>query len=732
MSVTALDLNPIFDYPTLSDHGENLLRRIANQFQANPFDSPDQATLMMDGVQFMMQRSLSTMCKTDLTAPLPPLDDEAHDPPSFQKCRKCAEEYVVKLRDGGFVTIVAGMPKPDSAYKTMSYVWGPHPERPLSVPCVSCGHVTLVPMINNQRFRNLTELGGSGNTVWIDAISINQYDKDDVAAHVVAMGHIYRNAKCVSVLLPISDKPAFDCLVEIKKNARLILLHYRNFIDNSDFTITDPDTGETFHALTEICQLFLKNLQNLSDHLHRFSYWSRAWTFQEWALARDLEIALEGGSADSCFNLKSLVLGAAMLISRYKILQHQYAEIKLGEGITHGRVPPIFESIKALFPDEDLFLSAEEIDPKEVSFQANFPHFGISHLLGIRSVPPLPSSHQVDTPQSIDTSDTRPDDLAKLRARLKLLLSAFAASRRQATHEADLIACWASMCNVRYAYDRHDDFRSALKKVSEALRSQGIIMYNFLPDTKGGLRTPAELFNVYVRYHPQLNATNEAELPGAPIFTGRADTVSHMVFSLDNISLPTQWYDDANGTRQQLRKIAGAKIEQVANLDGNLEDIMSTFASKAIYGEQFDTINAMFWPVDNVALQYLEKLPSERLSIAKLVVVNVPFYKDIVQGTAPHHLYLWAVLPIDIVEDELSVCRELTHGVLVLNVERMGTTHIAAYLTLSDHFSGTFLVKTDDDGVIDMSLKIPERGDIQFSIFRQISLRRLNGKVYFE
>lgn len=70
---------------------------------------------------------------------------------------------------------------------------------------------------------------------------------------------------------------------------------------------------------------------------------------------------------------------------------------------------------------------------------------------------------------------------------------------------------------------------------------------------------------------------------------------------------------------------------------------MSAFAEQDIYGELFDVIGATFWPVDKVAALYLQKIPSERPSMAKLVVLKIPF-------PSAYALYTWVIVHIDIVE----------------------------------------------------------------------------------
>jgi hypothetical protein len=35
-------------------------------------------------------------------------------------------------------------------------------------------------------------------------------------------------------------------------------------------------------------------------------------------------------------------------------------------------------------------------------------------------------------------------------------------SKREATYEADLVYCWASMCNIRFDYSQNDQYHVAL------------------------------------------------------------------------------------------------------------------------------------------------------------------------------------------------------------------------------------------------------------------------------
>lgn len=107
------------------------------------------------------------------------------------------------------------------------------------------------------------------------------------------------------------------------------------------------------------------------------------------------------------------------------------------------------------------------------------------------------------------------------------MLDSFAGmNERQATFEADLVFCWASMCNIRYDYSKDDPLPVAIAKVSRALRRRGIKLYNFT--SSGQREQDVDLsFFEYASAHQQLNATNKASFPDAPIFSGQADTFKH-------------------------------------------------------------------------------------------------------------------------------------------------------------------------------------------------------------
>jgi hypothetical protein len=191
--------------------------------------------------------------------------------------------------------------------------------------------------------------------------------------------------------------------------------------------------------------------------LAQYKYWTRAWTFQEWPRAYDVEVALDG-SDDRVFpalqKVKSTIVYAAIMIADYKLRKGQYALIDLGW--SYGFAKPHLDKIKRLFPFEDAFAAPDEISTSDIRFQTAFPYEGTVAILGLRASPRQPRT---------------PDQ--QFRARLSLMLGSFVDMNKfKATFEADLVCCWASMCNLTYEYLKDDSLHVAIAKIVRALRKK--------------------------------------------------------------------------------------------------------------------------------------------------------------------------------------------------------------------------------------------------------------------
>ncbi|XHG07725.1 hypothetical protein AWENTII_010861 [Aspergillus wentii] len=162
----------------------------------------------------------------------------------------------------------ATLSDPSLSYYALSYVWGTFDEE---------SYIEL----NGERFRvtkNLAEAlrrlrqADQIETIWIDALCINQTDKKEKDTQVPLMGSIYKTAKKVVAFLGKHDETSpilFRVLKDLERR------------------------GDTQLALN---LLDFEELSTLIPALHTFlrrGYWTRAWVVQELVLARDKWIQCE-------------------------------------------------------------------------------------------------------------------------------------------------------------------------------------------------------------------------------------------------------------------------------------------------------------------------------------------------------------------------------------------------------------------------------------------------------
>ena len=605
------------------------------------------------------------------TMPLPsrPLTDTI----VFKSCRACSGRFEYELESGKTVIIVVGIPHGE--YKAISHVWN-RPAR-IKMRCSRCSATMRVRMQSANKFHNLMVLAGANTTIWLDVLSIDQTDHSDVLSQLSVMGDIYGNAEDVAVLLPSSDEEAYIRLKSLVVTAKTILRCHTYFEMNHP-----GDEGD--ERLSKLCQKFYTDIELFENNIQKWVYWRRAWTFQEWTRARDISISWDSLSqVDTIKEVKSSIVLASILMSEYKLQVGQYVEISLG--FSRGEVPQRFERIKRLFPYEDFFLCPEEVDEEKLLFHTACPNFGTSMILGIRS--------------QLLTSD-----FARFRARLSTMLNALGLNKRESEYEADLVGCWAAMCNIKYDYDEEDTIAIALQKVLRELRLRGITIYNFLANTDGACGEVDLRFFEYATAHRQCNATNEAFFLGTPIFTGRADTVVHL---LNAITLPEE-SPSLKGSGVSLRKVEKADIDSVTRLSETTELIRNF--SKVTSGIPGMNTNFMFTDVIQHVASALVTIPREQLDRRVLVIASIP-----ITNPQDKKLCAWAVCPAHLSAKDLFVAREGLNGTLVLATKRNEFTHIVAYLSLTDNECGTLLIKVDEQGKIEMSFNTPRRSDMGFS-----------------
>ena len=592
-------------------------------------------------------------------------------------CRKCSN-YFTYEHPGGDIKIICGVPGA-TQYKAISYVWGNVDQIP--VQCKACQAVSRIPMEDGNKFEQLMDLVGPNSTVWLDAISIDQGDHEDIATQVAVMGDIYSKAECVSVFLPSSDIQAYWILADVLQKAEAIL--------SQQFLFTQDSGGEAEEKIGRDCQKFHSNLLALSQGQQRWLYWQRAWTFQEWALASDLEIrCADSLSGLTLTNVKTKILSVGFFLARYKLDAGQYASVNIG--FSRGYVPEYLTLLKRLFPREDLFLSNEEVDPEKLFMQTLFPHFEIDELLGIRR--------------------SRPPGFL---SRLSLMLDAFGSKERKARYEADIICYWASMCNIKYEYLKEDSLAVALQKVLAALRSEGVKIFNFQVNTLARLEVDLQ-FLEYAKAHRISNTTNKAFLPRAPVFAGRTDTAFHISQSLkrENGLVPLGGEDSI-----EMRRILTTRLPRFVDLDDR--DAVALEFMRIIQGARSDGLGGMVY-TDIVLsiLNVLDGIPRLKLDRYALVVVDIPVTSAIPwkngEQDGQRYLSAWTICPRNVHSSPLKVAREALNGTLVLATADEGLEAVG-YLTLTHGQSGTYLLPADENGDINIDFVFPQRSDVMIT-----------------
>lgn len=625
-------------------------------------------------------------------------------------CRACSDHFEYES-EGHITRIIIGVPKSHD-YIAASYVWGK--TKPLPLRCTGCNTTSHVPMESAAKFRHLAaQVRNLDCCIWIDALSIDQSDPKDIASQLAVMGDIYSSASSVAVSLPRMDGEAFVLLWRIYNLAATINRRKLEFSRNEE-TAGGVD-------LSGVCQQFYRYIEEYEKKLHQWVYWSRAWTFQEWALASDISIAWEGFRLEpQMLALKSEILEAATLLAVYKLQQHQYATIKLG--FSRGEVGSRFEAIRSLFPNERAFVAPDEVDEEQRNFDEIMPNMSFGNSLGLRLTftgrrgmfernPPIHEAYLLDVPL--------PEwGIERQLHRLSMMLNAFGSNERNARFEADLVACWASMCNIGYDYKKEDPFGVALQKVLKTLRKDiGVTIYNFLVNTKGASGEVDVAFLEYAKAHKQCNASNERAFHGTPIFTGRADTAVHF----KNAIHQPRAKSSLKGDGVPLRKVKHSLIPTPTILTDTQAVVDAMFP--AVSGASDDM---MFYNVLYSVAGTLVKASKEELE--KSVLVTPSFHIE-AQGKAGG-LAAWAICPSDVPISDCFVSREGLNGTLVLAAHTKDSYEIVAYLTLTDQQSGTHLVKVDERGEIDMTFRTPLRGDILNSLM--MGDRKITGKIELE
>lgn len=147
---------------------------------------------------------------------------------------------------------------------------------------------------------------------------------------------------------------------------------------------------------SKLAKEFFEDIRQLLGDLGGYTYWQRAWTFQEWSLAHDIEMAVEHAITPSTDtveiprlrNIKSLIVYVAIMMADYKLRFRE--DVFIDSGLTRGDVTQRVNEVKRLFPMEDFYTAYDEVNSCELAFQIAFPNFGTNELLGLRAIPRAP------------------------------------------------------------------------------------------------------------------------------------------------------------------------------------------------------------------------------------------------------------------------------------------------------------------------------------------------------
>jgi hypothetical protein len=270
----------------------------------------------------------------------------------------------------------------------------------------------------------------------------------------------------------------------------------------------------------------------------------------------------------------------------YKLQTGQYAVVDTG--LSRGDAPIKYETIRHLFPDQNAFVPPDAVDEDEVIFKRFMPGRGIRNALGLRR-----ALRGNDFPCyrafNLDGPPLPPFSKRWFLERFSMAMHARGVTKREARFEADLVASWASMCNIAYDYDKNDSLAVALQKVLAAVRkNHAMTIYKFHANTRG---SSGELDLNFLEYATSHRRQPDGEyLHGLSVLTGRADTATHLRIGL---SQPRELLE-LRGSGVALRKVQYTSLSEAAKItDHQLAFEVITSTSEGLpsvyFGETYNT-----------------------------------------------------------------------------------------------------------------------------------------------
>ncbi|KAG8529616.1 uncharacterized protein KY384_006253 [Bacidia gigantensis] len=168
-------------------------------------------------------------------------------------------------------------------YEAVSYVWGSETD-PVDLNCD--GHqvkITQNLAAALRRFRR----EDSARTLWVDSVCINQANLQERSHQVHMMSDIYRKASCVLIWLGEDEEndasDAFACVRQLVTNIWSRKEDLARYVDLNGFMVTSKNADEIKAKFKLPSTDAIKSL----DRLFAISWFDRAWTFQEYYVARE-------------------------------------------------------------------------------------------------------------------------------------------------------------------------------------------------------------------------------------------------------------------------------------------------------------------------------------------------------------------------------------------------------------------------------------------------------------
>ncbi|VTT72411.1 unnamed protein product [Fusarium fujikuroi] len=154
------------------------------------------------------------------------------------------------------------------SFVALSYVWGDLND---TLPLTVSGE-TIAATRNLHHVLDCLFASGFGELLWIDALCIDQQNREERASQVAMMGDIYSRARYVLAFLSPQSEPFNLGLDYIEATARDTMIHF-------DPSISPHLTVQGFNASD-------KPLQDSIISFFAAPWWTRVWTVQEFLLAK--------------------------------------------------------------------------------------------------------------------------------------------------------------------------------------------------------------------------------------------------------------------------------------------------------------------------------------------------------------------------------------------------------------------------------------------------------------